>query len=313
MALDDTEPRRLDDTEPRRVVRWPHYRLVMPDQPVIGADAPIDPNPLEEFHEKLEAFKALRESDSAAADKFLAALGGHGKVEADMMLQLAAWKPLYRADHFEGAHHNAMRALEVLYRNGHRNAPVPNLGPLTWFAQYFVQIFTQLIVRDHVQTVVSSIHNLYTRRWTSSPKGSAESSMLRRASYHLEKVTPGYDGRSLGLPTFLLGGAVLSSVSSFLGNLVSKSTSSRAILIVLLVVLYLMLFALGWCLLRGAAVARTRIKLALDHPMRILWDTVGAAGNPPQDEAMDYALYAFIIIGLSAVVVPIVMALLFLR
>jgi hypothetical protein len=77
--------------------------------------------------------------------------------------------------------------------------------------------------------------------------------------------------------------------------------------------LYLVLFALGWCLLRGAAVARTRIKLALDDPLRILWDAVGAAGKPPKDTAMSFALYAFVILGLSAVVVPVVVAVLFVR
>jgi hypothetical protein len=288
----------------------------MADDVVTAADVVLEPkdrDPLDEFHEKLEAFKALRESDQAAADTFLAALGGRGKVEEEMILQLAAWKPLYRPERFEGAHHNAMRALEVLYRNGHRNAQVPKLGPLTFFAKYFVKLFTQLIVRDHVQTVIGSVYDLYTRRWTSAAKGSRDASMLRRASFHVEKVMPGYRGRSLALPTFLLGGAFLSSISSLFGGLVDTGKKNTIVLLALLLVLYLVLFALGWCLLRGAAVARTRIKLALDDPLKILWDTVGAAGNPPKDEAMDFALYAFIILGLSAVVVPIVIAVLFLR
>jgi hypothetical protein len=289
----------------------------------VTADAPVadmvpgevvpDENPLDEFHEKMNAFKALRDSDQQAADQLLAALGGHGKVEEEMILQLSAWKPLYRADQFEGAHQNAMRALEVLYRNGHRNAKVPNLGPLTWFAKYFVKVFTQLIVRDHVQSVVGSITNLYLRRWTSAPKETPDATMLRRAAMQVERVTPGYKGRSLALPTFLLGGAFLSSISSLLGNLVDSGKENTTVLIVLLVALYALLFALGWCLLRGAAVARTRIKLALDEPLRILWSTVGAAGSPPKDGAMDYALYAFIILGLSAIVVPLIVTVLVLQ
>ena len=166
---------------------------------------------------------------------------------------------------------------------------MPNLGPLTWFAKYFVKVFTQLIVRDHVQSVVGSITNLYLRRWTSAPKETPDATMLRRSAMQVERVTPGYRGRSLALPTFLLGGAFLSSISSLLSNLVDSGTENTGVLIGLLVALYVVLFALGWCLFRGAAVARTRIKLALDEPLRILWDTVGAAGNPPKDEAMDYA------------------------
>ena len=289
----------------------------MVDEPAISTNtaptlSPVE-HPLDEFYEKLNAFKALRNSDQAAADAFMAALGGRGKVEEEMILQLAALKPLYRPDRFEGAHHNAMRAVEVLYRNGHRNAKVPSLGPLTFFAKYFVKVFTQLIVSDHVQSVVGSITNLYTRRWTSAPKGTPDAAMLRRAAWHLERVAPGYKGRSLALPTFLLGGAFLSSISSLMGNLVDSGKKNTAVLVGLLVAVYLVLFALGWCLLRGAAVARTRIKLALDEPLKILWDTVGAAGNPPKDQAMDFALYAFIILGLSAIVVPAVVAVLFLR
>jgi hypothetical protein len=281
--------------------------LPLPPAPGPGA-LPGDVDPLDEFHEKLDAFRALRTSDQAAADRFLATLGGHGDVEEEMVLQLSAWKPLYRPDRFEAAHHNAMRALEVLYRNGHRNARVPNLGPLSFAAKYFVKLFTQLIVREHVKSVVTSIGNLYTRRWTSSPKGSDDAAKLRRAMVHVERLTPGYRGRSLALPTFLLGGAVLSSISSLLGELVNEGLKNSAVLVALLAALYLLLFALGWCLLRGAAVARTRIKLALDEPLKILWDTVGAAGTPPKDKAMHFALVAFVVGGVAMVVVPLVVA-----
>lgn len=276
-----------------------------PTSPVVATET-VDP--LDEFREKLDAFRALRTSDREEADKFLAALGGHGKVEEDMVLQLSAWKPLFRAERFDGAHHNVMRALEVLYRNGHRNASVPKLGPLTFFAKYFVKVFTQLIVRDHVKSVVGSVGDLYTRRWTSAPSGSTDSLKLRRAMVHIERVTPGYRGRSLALPTFLLGGAFISSITSVLGRLVAKGMDNGVVLIALLVAFYVVLFALGWCLLRGAAVARTRIKLALDEPLAILWNTVGAAGDPPKDKAMDFALYTFVVGGVALVLVPLVVA-----
>lgn len=284
----------------------------VPPAPAEAEADPANANPLDEFHEKLDAFRALRRSDQAAADQLLGALGGRGKVEAEMLLQLSAWDPLFKPERFDGAHHNAMRALEVLYRNGHRNASVPKLGPLSFFAKYFVKVFTQLIVRDHVKSVVGSISNLYTRRWTSAPKGTVDAAQLRRAMFHVEKVTPTYRGRSLALPTFLLGGAFLSSLTSGMGKLIDSGSGNHVVLIGLLIALYALLFALGWCLLRGAAVARTRIKLALDEPLAILWSTVGAAGNPPKDKAMNFALYAFVLVGLSAFVLPAIVAVVFL-
>jgi hypothetical protein len=268
--------------------------------------AEIDLDPMDEFREKLDAFKVLRSNDQGAADGLFEALGGKGKVEEEMLLQLGAWSPLYKADRFERAHHDAMRAVEVLYRNGHRKAAFGGWGPLKFLSDYAIQIICRLIVRDHVKSVVDNVHNLYMRRWTSAPKDTDDARMLRRAWFQVEKVSPTYRGRSLGLPTFLLGGAFISSVASLLGSAVQASIENKALLAVLGAVVAVVLLGLAWCVLRGAAIARRRIKLALDQPLRVLWDVVGAAGKPPRDNAMQFALYSLIVMALAAIVVPII-------
>ena len=265
---------------------------------------------LDEFSEKLDAFKAFSSNDRDAADKLFESLGGRGKVEQEMLLQLGAWLPLYKPDRFEQSHGVVMRALEVLYRNGHRKAPV-KLGFATPIAQYFVQLVTRFVVRDHVKNVVKSIGNLYLRRWTSAPKETADAAMLRRAWFQVEKVAPGYGGSALGIPTFLVGGAFASSLTGVFSNLGDTGGSNSIVLIVLAVVLYALLVMLAYGVIRGAGIARRRIKMALDQPLKILYDVVGAAGDPPRDQAIPFALISLIVMGLAAIAVPLVVAIVF--
>jgi hypothetical protein len=69
------------------------------------------------------------------------------------------------------------------------------------------------------------------------------------------------------------------------------------------------LASLAWIALDAAGVARRRIRLSTDQPMRALWDAVGAAGDPPRDESYNFAIYAIVLLIVAAVVVPAAIAL----
>jgi hypothetical protein len=71
------------------------------------------------------------------------------------------------------------------------------------------------------------------------------------------------------------------------------------------------LFALSWVALFSAAVARRRIRLATDQSLAALWETIGAAGEPPRDESYNFAVYAIILLALAWIVVPLVIGLAF--
>ena len=71
------------------------------------------------------------------------------------------------------------------------------------------------------------------------------------------------------------------------------------------------LFALSWVALYSAAVARRRIRLATDQSLAALWETIGAAGEPPRDESYNFAVYAIILLALAWIVVPLVIGLAF--
>lgn len=78
-------------------------------------------------------------------------------------------------------------------------------------------------------------------------------------------------------------------------------------LVIVIVALFVLFALISWLALRGAAVARHRIALSLDNPLKALWETVGAAGNPPKDSAASFALIATVLSGLALVLIPVVL------
>jgi hypothetical protein len=108
----------------------------------------------------------------------------------------------------------------------------------------------------------------------------------------------------IGLPTFLLGGAFLSGVFSALANLFRAAIGNRVLVVVVAAAVVLVLASLAWIAVYAASVARRRIRLTTDQPMRALWDAVGAAGDPPRDESYNFAIYAIILLVVAAIVVP---------
>lgn len=67
----------------------------------------------------------------------------------------------------------------------------------------------------------------------------------------------------------------------------------------------LVIAAAAWIILRGAAVARRRIRLTTDRPLDALWETIGRCGTPPRDQARTIALIAIILTFIPWVLVPI--------
>ncbi len=65
--------------------------------------------------------------------------------------------------------------------------------------------------------------------------------------------------------------------------------------------------ALGafWCILKSAAIARRRTRIALDQRLQALWEKIGAAGHSPKDQSRRFAVYAVILLVVAWVLVPI--------
>lgn len=133
--------------------------------------------------------------------------------------------------------------------------------------------------------------------------------LLRRGRQDLAKIAPGFKRNPLGLPTFLLTGAVLSTAVSWLQSAFDVFGSSSLVKIIATAALFLVAFAASWVILRGAATARRRIALTVRSPLEALYETIGRAGDPPTDQSGVFAILSIALTLLALLVVPIGLAL----
>ncbi len=254
--------------------------------------------------DRIDALRVLRADSPEERGAMLEQIAGRGKPEQDIVRELSKIQPLWRPDRFEEAHRLAMRSLEVLDRNGVRAPKAPRLGPLTPIARYMLQQMTRWIVKGYQNRLVTNLRKLYERREANSEWGSPEHVMLRRARINAVQVEQGYKGDQLGLPAFLLGGAILSTIISTLRAFVGWALSGIVGIIVFSVVLLLVFASLAWAALNGAGVARRRIRLSTEQPVKALYETIGACGKPPGDDSYTFAVYAIILLVMAWILVP---------
>jgi len=69
--------------------------------------------------------------------------------------------------------------------------------------------------------------------------------------------------------------------------------------------------AVAWIILQGAAVAHRRARLILRDPLDALWETIGAAGEPPRDDSMTFATIGILLTALAWFVTPAIVAAVF--
>ena len=249
---------------------------------------------LDDLVNRLDSFQLLRNSSGNEADEVLMELGAASKVDRQIVLELGAKRPLFRPDRFEEAHGLAVRALEVLDRNGHRDIPVPNLSFLSHVVRFLVQIVTQFIVRSYISNAIDSMHRLYERREAASPADWEHLPMLTRARIHTDRIRPGFKRSKLALPAFLFGGAILSPLVGVLQGAIT-SLENPTIRTVLLVVVFLLLTVISWVLVHGSAVARRRIRLTAENPIKALYQVIGRCGRPPTNMSTVFAVISLIL------------------
>jgi hypothetical protein len=243
-----------------------------------------------------------------ATERMFAEIGVDSRTEAGLLHEIAAAGPLAYPDRFEQSHRLAMRALEVMDRDGWRHPKLRPLGPLSGAASAAVQFVARTIIRDYVAQVVRNLARLYARREAQSQTLTPERRMIARARIQADRLSIGFKGGGLPLPTVLIGGAavpVLASVARRFGALNSVPT---VWLVAGGVLLALVFFALAWVLLQGAGLAHRRIQVALAPSLAALWETIGHAGRPPRDQSEAIAVAAIVLTAVAWFVVPIAIA-----
>jgi len=253
-------------------------------------------------------FQLLSGDPDEAAERALAEIGVDTRTEAALLGEIAAAGPLAHPDRFEQSHRLVMRALEVLDRDGWKHPVLRRLGPFSGAAAEAVQFVARTIVRGHVSNVVHVLSRLYARRESQSQTASPERRMLARARIQADRLTLGYKGGSLPLPTVLIGGAAVPVLASIARQFGAVKGQGPLLIVPLGVILAIVFAVLAWVLLQGAGLAHRRIKVALDPSLAALYETIGHCGNPPRDDSAAIAAAAIALTALAWFVVPIAIA-----
>ena len=271
-----------------------------------GASPPAQEELLEEIDNPIERLKLLSGND-AEISKYLDAIEVRSPREREMMHEISRTQPLARLDLFPQAHRNMVEALESLARHGyHGSGAGKRLGPLRVVVRWPVQLVARYLVVSHVRTVTTSMRNLYRLREIQSLPGSDERRELTRARRDAERMVDALQTRELGVPTFLVAGAavpLLAALGRATGLLQSTLWGS-----VIGVAGMLVALAASWVILRGAALASRRIRLATKAPAQTLWSTIGWCGKPPKDQTRTFVLVSVGLTVAAWMIIPVLVA-----
>ncbi len=130
------------------------------------------------------------------------------------------------------------------------------------------------------------MRNLYWLRAIQSPVGTPGRLVLRRARVEAEGLIVVFERRELGLPSFVVGGVLVPIVLALVRLIQSLSLTQWWASTLVAVVGALVVLLVSAVVLRGAAMASRRIRLATRAPLQALWDALGSAGNPPRDQSL---------------------------
>jgi hypothetical protein len=274
-------------------------QLTTPDDPGSAADESL----LEEVANPIERLKLLSGDDERIA-RYLDALEVTGPRERELLTEISRTRPLARPDRFPTDHRQMVEALESLARHGYRGTTAgARLGPLRPVARYGVQLVARYLVVSHIRDVSTTMRNLYALREIQALPGTAERRELRRARMDGERMVDALRRNSIGLPTFLVGGAAVSILTA-IGRASGRLSDERWAL-ALGIAGTLIALAASWMILRAAALASRRIRLATEAPIRELWSSIGWCGRPPRGQTRTFVVLAVTLTIGAWILVPI--------
>ena len=172
-----------------------------------------------------------------------------------------------------------------------------------------VELVARYVVVSYLRRVATELRNLYWLRAIQSEAGTKERPMLRRARVEAEGLMVIFKRRELGLPSFVVGGVLIPLVLTLVRLARGLSLGSWWASTIVAVVGGLVVLAISAVILRGAAMASRRIRLATRAPLQSLWDVMGSAGRPPRDQSRKFAIVAIVLTTLAWFVFPAAIAL----
>ena len=265
-----------------------------------------DVNPLERLQ--------LLSGDDAAIEAFLDDIDVTSPRAREMLTELARPTTIARPERFFADHQRAVAALESLRRHGYRGSRAASgLGPLTAFIRWGIELVARYIVVSYVQTVTTDMRSLYWFREIEAPDGSPEMKQLRSARFDAAALADLVRTRAIGVPTFVIGGLLIPLFATIYRLATGYTWDDWVTATIVGVTGALIGVAISWFLLRGTAMASSRIRLSVREPLKELWTSVGNCGNPPRDQSRRLAIVGITLTVGVWIVVPTLVGLSFLR
>jgi hypothetical protein len=258
---------------------------------------------LEEIDNPIERLKLLGGNDDEIA-KYLDAMEVTSPREREMLHEISRTRPLAHPELFPQAHRNMVEALESLARHGyHGTGAGKRLGPLRGVVRWGVKLVARYVVVSYIRTISKQLRNLYGLREIEALPGTDERRELHRARIDAERMVEALETRELAVPTFLIGGALiplfatLGRATGLLGSTLWASVLAGVGMVLALVA--------SWLILRGAALASRRIRLATHGPAQALWNAIGWCRKPPKDQSRTFVIVSVALTLGSWILVPI--------
>jgi hypothetical protein len=282
---------------------WTHYRAAVASDPS-EASGPRDD--VLEIDNPIERLKLLSGNDDEIS-RYLDAIEVTSPREREMLHEIARTRTLARPGDFAQAHRNMVEALESLARHGfHGSTAGRSAGPFRFVVRWGVQLVARYLVVSHIRDVSNRLRNLYGLREIESRPQTRERILLRRARMDAERMVDALSSREIGIPVFVIAGLgvpLLASLGRATGLLGSTLWGT-----VIGVVGMLVALAASWTIMRGAALASRRIRLATGGPARALWDTIGWCGQPPKGQTRTFLVVSVGLLLACWIMIPLLVA-----
>lgn len=261
------------------------------------------------IEDPLERLKLLSGSDDEIAD-YLDSLEVSSPREREMLTEISRTSPLADVERFPVAHRNLIEALESLARHGYRGTRAGSrLGPLRTPVRFGVELVARYVVVSHIRNLTTTLRNLYGLREAQAVPSSQARLELHRARVDADRMVDALKTREIGIPTFLIGGALIPLVAS-IGRATGLLRDFRFAGVLGLIGVLIALLV-SWFILRGTAMASRRIRLATLGPAATLWQTIGFCGSPPRDQSRKFVIAAIVLTLGSWIIVPLFLAIAF--
>ena len=278
----------------------------MSDGVRVGEDSlgPLD----EALDNPIERLRLLSGDDEAIA-LFLDGLDVWSPRERELHAELGRPAVLARPERFDADHRHAVEALESLRRHGfHGSQAGASLGPARYVVRWLIELVARYLVVSHVKNVVMHMRNLYWLREMEAPSSSTELKLLRPARLDAQALVEIMRSREIGVPSFVIAGLLLPLVAT-IWRLMSGFAFERWWVATLVGVAGVAIgLGLSWICLRGTALAASRIRMSLRHPLEEVWRSIGHCGNPPKDGTRRFAIVSIVLMVSVWIVLPAIVA-----